>query len=300
MTSPSCVSRVCNVLRTTVVASLGRAALGQAARGRPPLPPRFSGSNSSSKHSLADINTHRRTTSKHSIKAAELTPTDNVSPYSSLGQPSLARGGHHVPSPYHIDLATMTLPSSKPSKSRFQMPSGLYNMLPRRRGSKESRGSSRGSIFKRRSSSPSSARPFSVVSTGTLTQEPPRRPEDDYALPPPPEPLMSPEALPPPPPPPAPDPLDPNIMALRATASPRGPVAPARSVHSSPVPGPYSPVPGPSRPPYSPGQVHHSPATAPRLQSPMTSDKNWGMEFEGRMRTLSQNKMGIKQKESKR
>ncbi|XP_063677969.1 uncharacterized protein LOC134813106 isoform X2 [Bolinopsis microptera] len=246
--------------------------------GRPPLPPRLtSTSNNSSKHSLIDTaHTHHRTTSKHSIKAVDLSEVDK-SPYSSLGQPSLPRKIEDIPRPYHFDLATMTMPAQKPAKGRFHVPSGLANMLHKRRGSKDSRKSFG---LKRSSSSASTecraSRPFSIISTGTVAGSS-RALEDDY-IPPPPAPLLSPE-LPPPPPPmipatqpnavqPAPTPLHLNLSKQGSTGS-------------------------------------CASRTRPKLHSPATPssagmDRHWSVEFEGRMRTLSQNKLThVKQKDSK-
>ena len=262
--------------------------------GRPPLPPRLtSTSNNSSKHSLVDTaHTHHRTTSKHSIKAVDLSEVDK-SPYSSLGQPSLPRKIEDIPRPYHFDLASMTMPAQKPAKGRFHVPSGLANMLHKRRGSKDSRKSFG---LKRSSSSASTecraSRPFSIISTGTVTQAGSSRAlEDDY-IPPPPAPLLSPE-LPPPPPPMIPA-NQPNAVQPAQPSTPNE-NAPNIAVMRGPLHLNLSKQGSTSS---------RTSRTRPSLHSPATPsagmDRHWSVEFEGRMRTLSQNKLThVKQKDSK-
>ena len=276
---------------------------------RPPLPPRFmsnNGSNSSSKHSLADHPTHghQRTTSKHSIKAVDLSELDK-SPYSSLGHPSLPRNHEDIPRPYHVDLATMTMPA-KSTKQRF-VPSGLAKMVQKRRESKESRKS----FGLKRSSSTASAEcrpgpPFTFMSSHGGDKRSSRALEDDY-IPPPPGPLLSPE-LPPPPPPIAPAMPDPPAPPPAPPAPPQAPHAPVQATRS--VPSIPANVRAPlhlnlSRPGSNSSQRSQAAHQGQALHSPVTPsgggmDRHWSVEFEGRMRTLSQNKLGhVKQQGSK-
>lgn len=238
---------------------------------------------------------HNRTTSKHSIKAVDIGEIDS-SPYSSLGAPSLPRAiaTDDMARPYHVDLATMTMPNPKPKRSF--VPSGLANMLPGRRGSKDSRKSFG---LRKSSSTASSNRPFSIISTSTVTDSN-RALEDDYVpIPPPPAPLVSPELPPPPPPPPLPTPA-PNPLSLPAAIQPDPLALPHQeNPNLAAVRAPLHLNLSRQGSTSSRGSGRARPALhSPAQQSPI--DRHWSVEFEGRMRTLSQNKLAhVKQKEAK-
>ena len=228
----------------------------------PPVPPRLT-SHTSSKISC---NTHhQRNASKHSVQ--DLTaPADN-SPYSSLAQASIHR--HNPPRPYHIDLDTLSQPSLKPAK-RFSVSS----IFPIRRATKEkSRSSKKGCS--------------SVVTPVTI---------DDH-IPPPPPPLLSPDVLPPPPP--SIDVLSEISTSLPPDTLPPSPECPYSSVlpRTSRATSSIASLSRATSPPVSSRPVSGVVTALDSFSRPLSTgvriDPKWSVEFEGRMRTLSQNKLAL-------
>ena len=206
-----------------------------------------------------------------------------------------------TPRPYHIDLETMPPTKLRPAK-RFSVSS----MFPIRRSSRE----------KRRLSKDSKNPAVVIVRGGDV--------RDEY-IPSPPPPLMSPEELPPPPddadinadtfsklPP---DALPPQPEELYSSVIPQSshPTASPAMLRSSIPAAPSPSFPGSSRggaAVASQRVPHLTPQSGSVLvtRDPLESsprplsvggkmDPMWSVEFEGKMRTLSQNKLAMIEQE---